>query len=42
MRQAQSCARDNGYVVFTNDLDFGAILAITKVGAPAVLYERAA
>ena len=33
-------ARDNGYVVFTNDLDFGAILAITKASAPSVIRVR--
>jgi predicted nuclease of predicted toxin-antitoxin system len=34
-------ARDNGYVVFTNDLDFGAILAVTKASAPSVIQVRA-
>jgi predicted nuclease of predicted toxin-antitoxin system len=34
-------AHDNDYVVFTNDLDFGAILAITKAKAPSVIQVRA-
>ena len=34
-------AHDNGYVVFTNDLDFGAILAVTRATAPSVIQVRA-
>jgi predicted nuclease of predicted toxin-antitoxin system len=34
-------ARDNGYLVFTNDLDFGAILAATGAASPSVLQVRA-
>ena len=34
-------ARSNGYVVFTHDLDFGAILAATKADSPSVLQLRA-
>lgn len=34
-------ARDNGYVVFTNDLDFGAILAATGGLSPSVVQVRA-
>jgi predicted nuclease of predicted toxin-antitoxin system len=34
-------ARDNGYVVFTNDLDFGAILAATGGRSPSVIQVRA-
>jgi predicted nuclease of predicted toxin-antitoxin system len=34
-------ARDNDNVVFTNDLDFGAILAVTKAKAPSVIQVRA-
>jgi hypothetical protein len=30
-----------GYVVFTNDLDFGAILAATRAAAPSVIQVRA-
>ncbi|MBI4774133.1 MAG: DUF5615 family PIN-like protein [Deltaproteobacteria bacterium] len=34
-------ARSNGFVVFTHDLDFGAILAATKADSPSVLQLRA-
>ena len=33
-------ARDNGYIVFTNDLDFGTILAITRAASPSVIQVR--
>ncbi|MBI4985635.1 MAG: DUF5615 family PIN-like protein [Rhodocyclales bacterium] len=33
-------ARDNGYVVFAHDLDFGAMLAITGAEAPSVFQIR--
>lgn len=33
-------ARTNGYVVFTHDLDFGAILAVTQADAPSVIQVR--
>ena len=33
-------ARSNEYVVFTHDLDFGAILAATKADSPSVLQLR--
>jgi len=33
-------ARSNGYVVFTHDLDFGAILAATKADYPSVIQIR--
>ena len=33
-------ARANGYVVFTNDLDFGAILAATNAAGPSVIQVR--
>ena len=33
-------AKDNDYIVFTNDLDFGAILAITRAAAPSVIQVR--
>lgn len=33
-------AKINGYVVFTNDLDFGAILAATNAQAPSVVQIR--
>jgi len=35
-----SWARDNGFVVFTNDLDFGAILAATLTRSPSVIQLR--
>jgi predicted nuclease of predicted toxin-antitoxin system len=35
-----SWARSNDYVVFTHDLDFGAILAATKTDSPSVLQVR--
>ena len=34
-------ARENGYVVFTHDLDFGAMLALTQAESPSVLQVRA-
>ncbi len=34
-------ARDNGWVVFTHDLDFGIILAHSKDGRPSVVQIRA-
>jgi len=33
-------ARHNGYVVFTHDLDFGAILAATGADSPSVIQIR--
>lgn len=34
-------ARENGYSVFTHDLDFGAMLALTQASSPSVLQVRA-
>jgi len=34
-------ARSNGHVLFTHDLDFGAILAATQAGSPSVIQLRA-
>jgi predicted nuclease of predicted toxin-antitoxin system len=34
-------ARENEHVVFNNDLDFGAILAVTRAAAPSVVQVRA-
>jgi predicted nuclease of predicted toxin-antitoxin system len=34
-------ARDNGFVVLTHDLDFGALLALTRAVGPSVLQVRA-
>jgi predicted nuclease of predicted toxin-antitoxin system len=33
-------ARTNGYVVFTHDLDFGIMLALTHASGPSVLQVR--
>lgn len=33
-------ASDDDRIVFTNDLDFGAILALTRASAPSVLQVR--
>lgn len=33
-------ARSNNYIVFTHDLDFGAILAVTRAEGPSVLQIR--
>jgi predicted nuclease of predicted toxin-antitoxin system len=34
-------AHENAHIVFTNDLDFGSILAITRATAPSVIQVRA-
>jgi predicted nuclease of predicted toxin-antitoxin system len=34
-------ARANGYIVFTHDLDFGTILALTQAENPSVVQVRA-
>ena len=36
-----SWAREHNYAVFTHDLDFGAILAVTQAGNPSVIQVRA-
>ena len=33
-------ARDNGYVVFTHDLDFGTLLALTQAESPSAVQVR--
>lgn len=33
-------ARENGYIVFTHDLDFTTILALTGASGPSVLQVR--
>lgn len=33
-------ARRNGFIVFTHDLDFGAMLALTRAEAPSVFQIR--
>ena len=40
-RSIMQWARSNGYIVFTHDLDFGAILAATQASGPSVLQIRA-
>ena len=40
-RSIMEWARSNGYIVFTHDLDFGAILAATQASGPSVLQIRA-
>jgi predicted nuclease of predicted toxin-antitoxin system len=39
-RELMDWARSNGCVVFTNDLDFSALLAITRGSGPSVLQLR--
>lgn len=38
--EIMSWAKERGAVVFTHDLDFGAILAATKAKAPSVIQVR--
>ena len=40
-RAIMDWARANGWVVFTHDLDFGAILAVTHGTGPSVIQLRA-
>ena len=39
-REIMEWARLHGYVVFTHDLDFGAILAVTSANGPSVIQVR--
>lgn len=39
-RDIMAWARDNGYVVFTHDLDFPALLAATQGEGPSVIQVR--
>ena len=39
-QEVMNWASREGYVVFTHDLDFGAILAITNAVAPSVIQMR--
>ena len=41
-RELLEYARAGGYVVFTNDLDFGTILAASASASPSVIQVRAA
>jgi len=40
-RAIMSWAREHGYVVFTHDLDFGVLLAVTRAEGPSVVQVRA-
>jgi predicted nuclease of predicted toxin-antitoxin system len=40
-RAIMQWALSNGYIVFTHDLDFGAILASTQASGPSVIQFRA-
>ena len=39
-REIMAWARSNGFIVFTHDLDFGAILASTDAESPSVFQVR--
>lgn len=39
-REIMTWAKDHNHVVFTHDLDFGTILALTHVSGPSVLQLR--
>ncbi len=39
-REIMEWARIRGYVVFTHDLDFGAMLALTQASGPSVIQVR--
>lgn len=39
-RSIMDWARTNGFIVFTHDLDFGAILAATQAESPSVIQVR--
>jgi predicted nuclease of predicted toxin-antitoxin system len=39
-RMIMDWARSHGYVVFTHDLDFGALLAVTRAEGPSVIQVR--
>ncbi len=38
--QIMQFARENAYAVFTHDLDFGSLLALTQATSPSVLQVR--
>jgi len=40
-RTIMGWAVDNGYIVFTHDLDFGALIAVTRARGPSVIQVRA-
>lgn len=33
-------AKENGYITFTHDLDFGSLLAVTRAAGPSVIQIR--
>lgn len=39
-RSITAWAKQNGYTVFTHDLDFGTILAVTNADGPSVIQVR--
>jgi predicted nuclease of predicted toxin-antitoxin system len=39
-RTIMDWAREHGYIVFTHDLDFGAVLAVTRATGPSVIQVR--
>ena len=39
-QEIMAWARKDGWIVFTHDLDFGAILAMTRVQSPSVIQVR--
>jgi predicted nuclease of predicted toxin-antitoxin system len=39
-RVVMEWAREHGHVVFTHDLDFGALLALTRADGPSVVQVR--
>ena len=39
-KEIMDYAKEHGYVVFTHDLDFGAILATTQADGPSVVQMR--
>jgi predicted nuclease of predicted toxin-antitoxin system len=39
-REIMAWARQHGFVVFTNDLDFGHLLALTHAAGPSVIQVR--
>jgi predicted nuclease of predicted toxin-antitoxin system len=39
-REIMDWARSNGYAVFTHDLDFGTMLALTHADGPSVIQVR--
>jgi predicted nuclease of predicted toxin-antitoxin system len=38
--QIMAYARENGFIVFTHDLDFGALLAASRAAGPSVIQVR--